>query len=206
MVNYQNSKIYKVINSVNDNVYIGSTAVSLSYRMGDHRLKTRRGKFKEGSLQYHMNNLGIDKFKIILIENYPCDTKEELKKREQYFINEMKPAYNLMDAYLDDETRAMKKKKCQYAYHQKNKDKAKEYREKNKEKIAERYKTYSQTEKAKKSKAESNAIYKQNNKEKINARRNESYECSCGSTMRRDEKARHERSKKHQEYVNNISV
>jgi hypothetical protein len=33
-----------------------------------------------------MNKLGIDKFSISLVENYPCTNKTELRRREGEFI------------------------------------------------------------------------------------------------------------------------
>jgi hypothetical protein len=47
-----------------------------------------------------------------------------------------------------------------------------------------------------------NKIYYQNKKEKIK----EKYTCICGSTLRLDTKARHDKSKKHQEYIKNINI
>ena len=36
MVNYQNGKIYKLVNNVDDEIYVGSTTTSLSRRKGGH--------------------------------------------------------------------------------------------------------------------------------------------------------------------------
>jgi len=44
--------------------------------------------------------------------------------------------------------------------------------------------------------------YYQKNKEKIKAQRSVLYECECGSVVRTDGKTQHEKSKKHQEYIN----
>ena len=44
MVNYQNGKIYKIINQSNDIVYIGSTTQALSHRYTKHKHKSPKGK------------------------------------------------------------------------------------------------------------------------------------------------------------------
>jgi len=37
MVKYENSKIYKIIDNTNGNIYIGSTVKTLSLRIAQHR-------------------------------------------------------------------------------------------------------------------------------------------------------------------------
>jgi len=65
MVNYQNSKVYKIINENNEIIYIGSTAEKhLSQRFQTHRHKSPNNK-------------------IILIENYPCNNREELRNENR---------------------------------------------------------------------------------------------------------------------------
>ena len=43
---YNNSKVYKLINSVDDTFYIGSTTSSLSKRLCDHKAKAKTEKRK----------------------------------------------------------------------------------------------------------------------------------------------------------------
>ena len=84
---YQNGKIYCVRNHIDDDVYVGSTTQLVCKRMVKHRHDM---KLKQHVKVYtNMNELGIDKFYIELIENYPCESKEELCKREGHFIREM---------------------------------------------------------------------------------------------------------------------
>ena len=47
-------------------------------------------------------------------------------------------------------------------------------------------------------------IYRQNNKEKIQQRRGEVCMCECGSQYTHDHKLRHERTKKHINYIHNL--
>ena len=50
---------------------------------------------------------------------------------------------------------------------------------------------------------EYDAQYKQNNKTEINKKRIIKHNCGCGSIYRKEDKLRHEKTKKHQNYINN---
>jgi hypothetical protein len=81
-MNYSASKIYKIVNSIDSLVYIGSTTQTLAKRFYKHKIdsKTVINKFYQ-----HVNNIGgWDLCKILLIENFKCASKEELRAREFY--------------------------------------------------------------------------------------------------------------------------
>jgi predicted GIY-YIG superfamily endonuclease len=95
---YSKGKIYKIINSENDTVYVGSTIQSLSARMAGHR---RDAKTSMSGIFYKaMREIGIEKFRIIFIENFPCNSISELESREYEIMNDYKKdeieLYNLM--------------------------------------------------------------------------------------------------------------
>ena len=84
---YKNGKIYCIRNSADDDIYVGSTTQPLCKRMAAHKNKL---KFKPHyKLYMKMAEIGLDNFYIELIENCPCENKEELRKREGFFIREM---------------------------------------------------------------------------------------------------------------------
>ena len=84
---YQNGKIYKVLNTETDDIYVGSTCMELSDRMQYH---IAAQPSKQGRKLYQlMKELGDNVFYIELIENYPCETKEELRRREGHHIRLM---------------------------------------------------------------------------------------------------------------------
>ena len=66
--------------------YIGSTCESLSKRMERHRKQYKeyiKGRMKKKTTAIDIiNEFGIENCTIELIENYPCQSKEELFKRE----------------------------------------------------------------------------------------------------------------------------
>src|SRR3990167_8898674 len=90
MVNYSNSKIYTIRSYSTDMVYIGSTTQSLSVRMAEHRCDYKRylaGKFN------NVTSFEIVKFDdayIELLEDYPCNSTEQLHKREGELIRNTK--------------------------------------------------------------------------------------------------------------------
>jgi hypothetical protein len=91
MVNYQKGKIYKIIDNTNNNVYVGSTCEKLCRRLQKHK-SSYKCYLNPNVKQGHMRSFDIIKngdFKIVLIEDYPCNNKEQLLSREQYFIDKI---------------------------------------------------------------------------------------------------------------------
>lgn len=88
MRDYYESKIYKIINSVNEKVFIGSTTFkTLGQKLATHRSNSyRKDQTTTYSLYRAMRKLGKKKFSIILIKRYPCSSKEELVKEEERII------------------------------------------------------------------------------------------------------------------------
>ena len=84
--NYNNGKIYKIVDNLSDMLYVGSTCNTLEQRLkahiSDYKSFKLGGKNNITSFKILENN----DFKIELIENYPCENKSQLEKREGYFI------------------------------------------------------------------------------------------------------------------------
>ena len=78
-MNYQNGKIYKLVNDINDMIYIGSTTQLLYRRLANHKdsSKTRTSKIYTA-----MKEIGVAHFKIVLLEACACNSKAELEARE----------------------------------------------------------------------------------------------------------------------------
>ena len=87
---YQSGKIYKVIDNSYTQCYIGSTTEGLSLRMTRHRDDYR--KWKNGnrervcSIASLFDEFGVENCKIELVEDFPCENREQLRKREGYHI------------------------------------------------------------------------------------------------------------------------
>jgi hypothetical protein len=91
MKDYSKGKIYRLICDTTDKQYIGSTVQSLSQRLGIHKSAFKR--FMEGKTTKSLTAFNIlheNNFKIVLIEEYPCNTINELERRERHFIETMK--------------------------------------------------------------------------------------------------------------------
>ena len=91
MPDYENGKIYKIINSIDNKLYIGSTTLTLRARLQCHRslAKTRNPR-----VYAHLNEIGWNNVDIELLEPYPCKSKEELCIREQHYIELLNPELN----------------------------------------------------------------------------------------------------------------
>lgn len=85
------SCIYRIINKINDRFYIGS-ATDFAKRKGNHLHDLRKGKHKNKRLQRDITTHGIS---TIVFEIIECCNLKKLLKREQYYINTMKPYYNI---------------------------------------------------------------------------------------------------------------
>jgi hypothetical protein len=87
---YENGKIYKLISDEMKEIYIGSTCLSLAKRMYHHRGDYKQYKLgKRGYItSFELFELGF--VDIVLIENYSCNSKEELHARERYWIEKNK--------------------------------------------------------------------------------------------------------------------
>lgn len=86
MPNYQNSKIYKIVG--NGLTYYGSTTRSLSQRFANHKNAKKTFELK-GRKQDNLTSiqcLSDPNCYITLVENYPCNNKEELQAREHFYI------------------------------------------------------------------------------------------------------------------------
>lgn len=77
--------IYKIVNDINDKVYIGATHYNLGKRWKEHLQDARKTRCNERPLYHAINMYGEEHFRICLIEE--C-TSNILYEREKYWINE----------------------------------------------------------------------------------------------------------------------
>lgn len=99
MVNYQNGKVYKLTSSKTEQIYIGSTTQTLKQRICQHHSCYKRHK---NDFYHYMSSYEIIKYDdvvIALVENYPCNTKEELFAREQHWKEQFENTVNSQNIY-----------------------------------------------------------------------------------------------------------
>ena len=94
MVNYSNGKIYKIVNDIDDKIYVGSTTQTLNKRFNRHKSKSKQSQ--DRTIYKHFNIIGWDHVTIKLIENYVCSCKYELEKRERYWIDTLNSSLNII--------------------------------------------------------------------------------------------------------------
>ena len=88
MPDYQLGKIYKIECNVTEKVYIGSTCEpTLARRLTKHLTNYKR--YLNGTYSYvsSFDVLQNRNYDIVLIESYPCNSKDELHSRERYHTN-----------------------------------------------------------------------------------------------------------------------
>lgn len=109
-LDYQQSKIFILTSTQTDKVYIGGTVESLQFRYNAHLEEYKKKKPNVGPntiFQYHPD------VEITLIENYPCDTRLELRQRQQEIMNEYGDrCCNLQSAVFDKKNAKKKKRAC----------------------------------------------------------------------------------------------
>ena len=221
MVNYNQGKIYKIIDNITNNVYIGSTceptlARRLAGHVGDYKRWIKGGKKYVSSFEIIKNN----NYDIVLVENYPCDNKDDLHVRERYHMESNECVNRLIPIQTQEE--CIKKKKEYYQQniekilkyrleHQEDKKeynkeynliykdkialKKKEYYNENIEKILKYGKEFKQKNIEHISKY--NAKYHINNKDVIKKHRSEKITCECGKVITRYSMLMHKSTKKH---------
>jgi len=167
MPNYQLSKIYEIRCNITNKKYYGSTCQKhLSQRIQTHKADYKKW-LKDNKKYSYLSSFEILKnedYKIILVENFECKTKDELRAREQHYIDN-NDCINKHKAYLTEE----EKKDYKIKHYQDNKDKVKEqskkYYDDNKDKVIERHKKYNEDNKDKIQ--ENKKKYYDDNKDKI---------------------------------------
>lgn len=202
MPNYQNGKIYKIINYENDDIYIGSTCEKLSRRIAGHRANFKQ--YLDGNHNY------ITSFKIlenpsatiVLIENFPCNSKEELTAREAFHIRENNCVNKYIPLRTDKEYREdnkeiiSQKAKDRYKnddeYREQMKEKSKKYREENKEYVKDWKADYYIQNKEQLS--EQKKMNYEQNKEAVKARTKAYYEANKEAILQRRKDKRKEKA------------
>jgi hypothetical protein len=88
MPNYNNGRIYKIICNTTGKVYIGSTTNNLCKRLATHVSGLKRW-VNDNSNGYvsSYDVLSNSNYSIVLVENFPCSTREELNARERYYVD-----------------------------------------------------------------------------------------------------------------------
>ncbi len=191
---YNNGKIYTIRCKTDNNlIYVGSSVQPLHKRWHGHKNNHTKGKHENRLLYNKMNELGVENFYIELYENYSCNSKEELNKREGEVIREignlnMLIAGRSKQEYLNENKDHITKYTKQYY-----KDHINEKREYEKQ--------YMSIPENREKRNEYQKQYKKDNyeknKEHVKQLRSQPFVCECGCTIQIQEKTRHIKTQQH---------
>ncbi len=196
MVKYNESIIYKLCckdPTITDE-YIGSTT-NFSRRKTQH--KSRCNREKSNFLVYVCirENGNFENWDMVEVEKYEASDKQDLHKRERYWIETLKSSLNKQiptqtskEHYEDNKERITIRNK---KYTEEHKEYFVEYKKKhyqeNKEKINNKCKKY----------AEENKEKMANQRKEVNVK----VKCECGSEVLKFNLTAHKKSKKHLTYL-----
>jgi len=169
-------RVYTLRTHQSPDIYIGSTIQTLSQRMTDHRRHYQ--KYLDGTFVYISSYevLQHEDAYIELIFEGEFESKYALMKKEGEYIREM----NCVNKNIPGRTDA--------EYREDHKEQINKWREENKQHLL----NYSKE-------------YHEKNREQILEKAKKTYECKCGSICRIAEKTKHERTKKHQAFIQCLS-
>lgn len=200
MNNYSKGVIYTVRYRNDDSlIYVGSTIQPLYKRWHQHKkvINNEKDKCYNRRLYQKIRETNdIDNWYIELYENYPCESIQELRKREGEVIREIGNLNMVINGrntkeYYEDNKKNYKEyqkknayliKEYQKEYRNKNAINIKEYYEDKKDIILKRQKEYND-----------------NNKDKLK----EKIKCDCGGCYTYANKSIHFKRKIHIDYENN---
>ncbi len=87
-------RIYKIVNTKTNDLYIGSTIQELRVRFKAHRSNAKLNK--NGLLYDCMRTNGIENFTIETVEEFEFSNKKEVGLKEKYYYEELKPTLNMI--------------------------------------------------------------------------------------------------------------
>ena len=122
MNKFSQGKVYKITDHSNQNIYVGSTIQKLKQRLRGHERDSQHPFINCASKEIILNN----EYTIDLLIDYPCESFEQLRMKEQEFIN-LIDCCNKSKAYTSKEEKEENRKNY-YNYHKKDiLDKKKDY-------------------------------------------------------------------------------
>jgi len=169
---YSKGKIYRIVSDKTDEVYIGSTVETLERRFSIHKSYFKIGRYCSSAEILKHGDARIE-----LIKDFPCNSERELAKEEDKYILDCCKVVNCNRA-----SRTVA-----------------EYYQENRAEIAAQQKRYYEANRAER--LEKFKQYREANRERISEIRNEKFDCPCGGKYTKKHKSQHEKSKKHQDWV-----
>jgi len=109
MPDYSLSKIYQIICNTTGKRYIGATCQKkLCTRLAQHVANRKRNDCSSKEIIDNGN------YEIVLIESYPCSSKDELHQRERFYIQSMECVNKNIPCRTETENKEYQKEWCAY--------------------------------------------------------------------------------------------
>ena len=205
-VDYSKTTIYKIQHRDNDELlYVGSTT-DFTRRKAEHKRKCNNANCKAYNYKvYKMirDNGGWEVFNMIVIKEFPCQNKQEALTEEDKIMRQMKSNMNSVRAYMTPEDAKERDKQYRLEHKEHISEQQKQWRLEHKEHVSERTKKYEL--KNKEQIAERKKKNYELNKEQILEQIKQKIKCECGCVIRKDSLVKHKRTKKHQNYLLNMT-
>lgn len=187
-IDYSKTIIYKIVcNDLNITyTYVGSTT-DLTKRKNQHKTDCNNPNGAGHNYKLYTTireNGGWSNWSVVLVENYPCDSGTEARKRERYFYELYNADLNVIRPFTSDVERV-----------EQHKERGKQYHINNIEKIKKNY--VDNAEKIKEQRREHYAI----NSISINDKLKEKHNCECGGKYTTRDKSTHYKTNKHQNFI-----
>lgn len=137
---FSNVKIYKLVNGLTDDLYVGATTVPLSRRLSKHKYAAKQ--FPNRCVYKKLNGIGWNFVSIVLIEEYKtCTSMEQMAEREAYW-------YKRLGATLNHNVPNRSTADSKKAYRDAHKAESKAYRIAHKDKMLSYQKKYRESHRA----------------------------------------------------------
>ena len=184
---YSKSVIYKIEHiDKPELLYVGSTT-NFTNRKSEHKTACNNEKNEQYNQKIYTMircNGGFESFKIMIICEFPCNSKTELLIEEEKYRKELQATLNSVKAYCTSEETRINNNKIKRNYNKKHKDKIKDYNQEYYKNNQDKYQDF-------------NKKHYELNKEFLK----EKITCECGSIIARHCKKDHEKRIKHCQFI-----
>ena len=107
MPDYSKGKIYK-LQCDDGYYYIGSTCNELRYRLNGHKTDS---KDRDAYVYQHINTIGWDRVRIVMVEEFSCENREQLVRKEDEHIRNNRTDTFCLNTRCSFETEEQKKER-----------------------------------------------------------------------------------------------
>jgi len=189
--------IYKIWKD--DDFYVGSTTDFVK-RQYHHKQSCNNEKRNFKIYQMIREKGGWDSWQMTPLEEYKeCQTQVQARIREEEWRVKLNAQLNMIRAFIDEEQCKEEKKKYQQEHKEEILEYKKKYQQEHKEERLKYQKQFYQEHKEERLKYQKQ--FYQDNADKIKEKNKQKCDCECGEKYTQSNKARHEKSIKHQTYL-----